>query len=127
MVSIGISIPYVTVFLCIILDQIHFLMRMIFLFHLKSKEPWSLIKTGQHCSETIVSSTRDSLADCKAYCMQNGAIRLTYFQTKLCLCCTADSALADAISTAEIYEAGGSFVFVNICIHISNINKKAQN
>ena len=88
---------------------------------MKSKEPWSLTKTGQYCSQTIVSSTRDSLADCNAYCVQNGATRLTYFQTKMCLCCIADSALADAISTAEIYEFGGSCVYVNIHTNIFTI------
>ena len=89
--------------------------------YVKSKDHWSLTATGKYCSKTIVLSTRDSLADCKAYCMQNGATRLTYFQTKMCLCCTADSALADAISTAEIYEFGGSCVYVNIHTNISTI------
>ena len=85
--------------------------------YVKSKDHWSLTATGKYCSKTIVSSTRDSLADCKAYCMQNGVTRITYFQTKMCRCCTADSDLASAIPTAEIYEYGGSYVHIYKLVH----------
>ena len=86
-------------------------------FYVKSKDHWSLTTTGKYCIKTMVLSTRDSLADCKAYCMQNNATRITYFQTKMCRCCTADSDLASAIPTAEIYEYGGSYVHIYKLVH----------
>ena len=49
--------------------------------------------------------------------MQNGVTRITYFQTKMCRCCTADSDMASAIPTAEIYEYGGSYVHIYKLVH----------
>ena len=81
--------------------------------------------TGKYCPKTIVTSISVRLADCKEYCMQSGAKRLTYFPSKYCRCCSEDSNLKDCETlpgyTIEMYAFRGNHVYVNIYTHISTL------
>ena len=92
-------------------------MSIIFLY-ISNEDPWKLMTTGKYCPKTLVTSISVRLADCKEYCMQSGAKRLTYFpQTLTCRCCTEDSNLKDTSNTVEMYKRG-NHVYVNIYTHI---------
>ena len=89
-------------------------LQMIYFNYVTSLGIWTLTETGTYCDDSISTSTRDNLFDCKTHCEMVGSKRLTFSFNKYCRCCDPSSRLLAYIGSriAQIYTLPGKYMYL---------------